>query len=179
MSWHDPELYLFLCVLAVFTALLAITYELVSRRRKPPVIPTEEKPLDGLNESGPWSKPMTGVADLALPASMPDSRQAGKQEAERFSRLCESTNDLPAKEQASRVREHFGIFGGVRPHRRNEGDAPVYLKNVRPLEGLARDRPLPNEERQKDVPPKTQAACVTISETSQEHGPCIRGRKGK
>ena len=38
MSWHDPELYLFLCVLAVFTALLAITYELVSRRRKPPVI---------------------------------------------------------------------------------------------------------------------------------------------
>ena len=48
-----------------------------------------------------------------------------KQEAERFSQLCESTNDLPPKEQASRVREHFGIFGGVRPHRRNEGDAPV------------------------------------------------------
>ena len=35
--------------------------------------------------------------------------------------------------------EHFGIFGGVRPHRRNEGDAPVYLKNVRPLGGLLRN----------------------------------------
>ena len=62
-----------------------------------------------------------------------------KQEAEQFSQLCESTNDLPPKEQASRVREHFGIFGGVRPHRRNEGDAPVYLKNVRPLGGLLRN----------------------------------------
>ena len=39
MSWHDPELYLFLCLLAGFAAaLLAITYELFSRRRKPPVI---------------------------------------------------------------------------------------------------------------------------------------------
>ena len=72
MSWHDPELYLFLCVLAGLAALLAITYELVSRRRKPPVILTKAMPPDGLNESGPWSKPMTAVADLALPASMPD-----------------------------------------------------------------------------------------------------------
>ena len=37
MNWHDPELYLFLCALACLAALLAITYELVSRRRKPPV----------------------------------------------------------------------------------------------------------------------------------------------
>ena len=56
MSWHDPELYLFLCVLAVLAAVLAIAYELVSRRRKPPVIPTEEMPLDGL------------VADPPLPS---------------------------------------------------------------------------------------------------------------
>ena len=43
----------------------------------------------------------------------------------------------------------------------------MYLKNVRPLEGLVRDPPLP-EERQaagncegiKDVPPKTQASRV-------------------
>ena len=115
MSWHDPELYLFLCVLAVLAAVLAIAYELFSRRRKPAVILMKAMPpLDGLNESGPWSKPMTAVADLALPASMPDSRQAGKQEAERFSRLCESTN-LSPKELASRERKHFGIFGGVRP----------------------------------------------------------------
>ena len=95
MNWHDPELYFFLCALAGFAALMAINYEIVSRRRKPPVILMQAMPLE--------------------PVSVPDSRQAGKQEAERFSQLCESTNDLPAKEQASRVREHFGIFGGVRP----------------------------------------------------------------
>ena len=107
MSWHDPDLYFFLCVLTGLAALLAIIYEF--RRRKWPVHLKNAPPLDGLNESGLWSKPMTGVADLALSASMPNSGQAGKQEAEQFSQLCESTNDLPPKEQASRVREHFGI----------------------------------------------------------------------
>jgi hypothetical protein len=34
-----------------------------------------------------------------------------------FSQLCESVKDAPPKEQASRVREHFGIFGGARPRR--------------------------------------------------------------
>ncbi len=29
--------------------------------------------------------------------------------------LCESTKDLPPKEQASRLREYFGIVGGARP----------------------------------------------------------------
>ena len=95
MSWHHPDLYLFLCLLAGLAALLAIAYEIFSRRRKPPVILMKAMPLE--------------------PASVPDSRQADKREAERFSQLCESTNDLPPKEQASRVREHFGIFGGVRP----------------------------------------------------------------
>jgi hypothetical protein len=32
-----------------------------------------------------------------------------------FSRLCESVKDLPPKEQASRLREYFGIVGGARP----------------------------------------------------------------
>ena len=115
MNWHDPELYLFLCVLAVLAAVLAIAYELFRRRRKPPVILMKAMPVMAeIHESGPWSKPMTGAADLAL-ASMPDSRQTGKQEAEQFSRLCESTKDLPPKEHARRAREHFGIFGGVRP----------------------------------------------------------------
>jgi hypothetical protein len=43
------------------------------------------------------------------------SRQAGKQAAERFQRLCENIRDVPPKEQASRVREYFGIVGGARP----------------------------------------------------------------
>ena len=93
MNWHHPELYFFLSLLAGIAALLAITYELVSRRRKPPVILTKAMPLK--------------------PASVPDFREAGKQEAEQFS--CESTTDLPPKEHARRAREHFGIFGGVRP----------------------------------------------------------------
>ena len=38
------------------------------------------------------------------------SRQAGKQAAKRFSRLCESVEDLPPKEQASRLREHFEVW---------------------------------------------------------------------
>jgi hypothetical protein len=95
MNWHDPELYIFLGLLAGLAALLAITYEIFRRRRKPPAIPMKVMPPE--------------------PASMPDSRQTGKQEAEQFSRLCESTEDLPPKELAKRERDHFGIFGGVRP----------------------------------------------------------------
>jgi hypothetical protein len=37
------------------------------------------------------------------------------QAAEQFSQLCESMKDAPPEEQASRVREHFGVFGGARP----------------------------------------------------------------
>jgi hypothetical protein len=104
MNWHDPDLYLFLCKLAALAALLAIAYELVRRRRKPPVT-----------------------------ASMPDSRQAGEQEAEqelaRRAALLERFRTVPARD------------------RRND-DSPVHLKNVRPLGGLTRDPPLPSEEGQ-------------------------------
>jgi hypothetical protein len=69
MNWHHPDLYFFLSLLTGLAALLAITYEIFSRRRKPPVILMKAMPPpDGLNESGPWSKPMIAVADLALPA---------------------------------------------------------------------------------------------------------------
>ena len=67
-NWHHPDLYFFLSLLTGLAALLAITYEIFSHRRKPPVILMKAMPPpDGLNESGPWSKPMTAVADLALP----------------------------------------------------------------------------------------------------------------
>ena len=124
MNWHHPYLLSFLSslaglsMLAGIVALLAIIDECVQRfrRRKPPAIPMEIMlPLDGLNESGPWSKPMTAVADLAVPASTPDSYEARKQAAERFNRLCEGIKDVPPKELAKRERDHFGIFGGVRP----------------------------------------------------------------
>jgi hypothetical protein len=35
-----------------------------------------------------------------------------------FRRLCESIKDLPPKEQASRLREYFGIVEGARPAKR-------------------------------------------------------------
>ena len=74
MSWHNPALYLFLGLLTGLAALLAITYEIFRRRRKPPAIPMKVMlPLDGLNESGPWSKPMTAVDDLALPAYLKEA----------------------------------------------------------------------------------------------------------
>ena len=97
MSWHHPDLYFFLCLLAGLAAVLAITYECIQkfRRRKPPVV----LPLDGLQRDRP-------------------ARSTEERASERpsdFSRLSESVKDLPPKEQASRVREHFGMFGGARP----------------------------------------------------------------
>ena len=124
MNWHHPDLYLFLCKLAGLAALLTIAYALVSRRRKPPVT-----------------------------ASMPDSRQAGEQEAE---------------QELARRAALLRRFQNVHARDRRNDDSPVYLKNVRPLEGLVRDPPLPSEEGQaagncegiKDVPPETQASPV-------------------
>ena len=54
MNWHDPELYFFLCALAGFATLMAINYEIVSRRRKPPVIlmPLEPVSVPELPPSG-------------------------------------------------------------------------------------------------------------------------------
>ena len=77
MNWHQPDLYLFLCKLAGLAALLAIAYELVRRRRKPPVIQSR------------WT-------DARL-------RQAGEQEAEqelaRRAALLRSFLNVPARDR--------------------------------------------------------------------------------
>jgi hypothetical protein len=103
MSWHHPDLYFVLCLLAVLTgltALLAIIYECIQkvRRRKPRVVLKKAKPLDGLQRDRP---------------ARPTEGRASKRPSD-FSQLCESVTPLPPKEQAGRVREHFGIFGGAR-----------------------------------------------------------------
>jgi hypothetical protein len=97
MSWHHPDLYFFLCLLAGLAAFLAIIYECIQRfcRRKPPVV----LPLDGLQRD--------------RPARPTEVERASKRPSD-FGRLSESVKDLPPKEQASRVREYFEIFGGVR-----------------------------------------------------------------
>ena len=96
MSWHHPDLYFFLCLLAGLAAFLAIIHECIRRR---PVYLKKAKPLDGLQRDRP-ARPTEGRA-----SERPSD----------FSRLSESVKDLPPKEQASRVREHFGILGGARP----------------------------------------------------------------
>jgi hypothetical protein len=50
MSWHNPDLYFFLCLLAGFGALLAIIYECIHRFRRRP---KKVKPLDGLLRDRP------------------------------------------------------------------------------------------------------------------------------
>jgi hypothetical protein len=81
----------FLCLLTGLATFLAITYECIPKFRR--------KPLSTVKAVNPSSPP----------------KHAPSQAAERFSRLCESVKDLPPKEQASRVRDYFGILGGARP----------------------------------------------------------------
>jgi hypothetical protein len=111
MSWHHPDLYFVLCLLAVLTgltALLAIIYECIQkfRRRKPPVVLKKAKPLDGLQRDRP---------------ARPTEERVSNRPSD-FGRLSESVKDLPPKEQASRVRQHFGILGGARPRRLTPGE---------------------------------------------------------
>jgi len=112
MNWHQ------LFLLAGLSAFLAIIYECIlkSRRRKAPLF----LPLEGLLRE----RPDLPNPNPVRPGPGPEERlrelqrrfravEASKRPSD-FSRLCESTN-LPPKEQASRLREHFGILGGARP----------------------------------------------------------------
>ena len=97
MSWHHPDLYFFLCLLAGSRGVPGYHYGCIQKfcRPKPPVV----LPLDGLQRDRP---------------ARPTEERASKPPSD-FSRLCESVTPLPPKEEASRAREHFGIFGGARP----------------------------------------------------------------
>ena len=131
MSWHHPDLYFFFCLAASLAAFLApsiIDDELLARRRKPPVVEPKrstvtEKAVDPPSPPqyvDPPSPPkyLKNVRPLeGLQRDRP-ARPTGGRASERpsdFSRLSESVKDLPPKEQASRVRKHFGILGGARP----------------------------------------------------------------
>jgi hypothetical protein len=110
MSWHHPELYFFFFLLAGLATFLAIIYECIQKfRRKPPVVEPPKHPPSAPNYLEN-AKPLDG-----LQRDRPRPTEAGKQATEQFSRLCENVEDLPPKDQASRVHDHFGIFGGARP----------------------------------------------------------------
>ena len=123
MSWHHPDLYFSLCLLTGLAALLAIIYEFCRRKRR--VYLKKEKPLDGLQRDRPRPTALSlqrrftsgEVQRLEHHSHVMDEDESSRQASatEQFNRLCESSEDLPPKEQASRVREHFGIFGGARP----------------------------------------------------------------
>jgi hypothetical protein len=61
------------------------------------------------------------VRSLSMPredkkANSLDERDRPQPHAtDQFSQLCESIKDAPPEEQASRLRQHFGVFGGARP----------------------------------------------------------------
>jgi hypothetical protein len=94
MSWHHPDLYLFLWLLTGLATCLAIVYECIQKfRRKPPVV----MPLGGLQRDR---------------RARPTEERASKRPSD-FSRLCASIKDLPPKEQANRMRDYFGILGGA------------------------------------------------------------------
>ena len=131
MSWHHPDLYFFLCLLQVSRRSwhqACIHDELFARRRKPPVVEprrstVNEKAVDPPSPPqyvDPPSPPkyLKNVRPLdGLQRDRPARPTEGRasERPSDFSRLSESVKDLPPKEQASRVREHFGILGGARP----------------------------------------------------------------
>jgi len=95
MSWHHPDLYFFLFLLAGLAAFLIYKCIQKFRRREPLLVLL----LD----------------ELQLDRPARPTKQRVSERPSDFRRLAKSVEDLPPKEQASRVREHFGIFGGVRP----------------------------------------------------------------
>jgi hypothetical protein len=136
ISWHDPDLYYFLTLLAGIAALLASLYEFSRPGRAKPqdvVDQPQVKPLpravpapsgratDAIARDGQSVPAGALLRDRSRPTEEKhvmeeideSSRQAGERAA--FSRLCESIKDLPPKEQVSRVHEYFGIFGGAPP----------------------------------------------------------------
>jgi hypothetical protein len=123
MTWHYPDLYFFLFLLAGLATFLAIFYECIQKfRRKPAVVEpsrSTEKAVDPpsppKHPPSPPKKYLENAKPLdGLQRDRPRPTDTGKQAAERFGRLCESIEDLPPKEQTSRVREYFGIVGGAK-----------------------------------------------------------------
>ena len=127
ISWHDPELYYFLTLLAGIAALLASLYEPGRLRRAKPQDAVDQQQVKPLPHAVPLDRgqqdvgPAAAQRDRSLPTEekhvMDKIDESSRQTDERaaFSRLCESIKDLPPEEQVSRVHEYFGIFGGAPP----------------------------------------------------------------
>jgi hypothetical protein len=126
MSWHHPDEFFFLCLAGSLAAFLAPSIideltttvdELFGRRRKPPVVKLTRSTVNEKAVDPPL--PPKYVDPPSPPKYLKKARPLDglqrDRSLEQFSRLCESVTPLPPKEQASRVREHFGIVGGACP----------------------------------------------------------------
>jgi hypothetical protein len=115
-----PEGYEWFVALVVLVGLYLAVRSFM-RSRKKAVYLKKAKPLDGLLRA----RPDLPNPNPVRPGPGPEERLRELQRRFRavgaskrpsdFSQLCESVKDAPPKEQASRVHEHFGLFGGARP----------------------------------------------------------------
>jgi hypothetical protein len=127
ISWHDPELYYFLTLLAGIAALLAVIYEFPRRKRN------RAKPLDVVGcqvkslpraVPAPSSRATDAIArdgksvpgaqrDRSLPTEEKHVREkideSPRPAGEQFSRLCENVKDLSPKEQARRMKAEVPV----------------------------------------------------------------------
>jgi len=114
-----PEGYEWFVALVVLVGLYFAVLNFM-RSREEAVYLKKAKPLDGLLRERPDLpnpnpvRPGPGPQERLRELQRRFRAGASKRPSD-FSRLCESTKDLPPKEQASRLREHFGIVGGARP----------------------------------------------------------------
>jgi hypothetical protein len=131
MTWQNPDLYLFLGLLAGCAAFLAIIYEFIqkSRRRKPPVFEPRRSTVTEKAVAPPSPpkhaaapSPPKAVDPPSPPKHSPPPKPAAAPSP--FDQLCESIKDLPPKEQARRMDQHFGVFGGARPTKPPFGPPP-------------------------------------------------------
>ena len=125
-----PEGYEWFVALVVLVGLYFAVLNFM-RSREEAVYLKKAKPLDGLlrerrdlpdpNPIHPGPGPQERLHNLQRCFRAVSERQyvdppsPPKHPPSPFSRLCESMKDAPPKEQASRVREYFGIVGGARP----------------------------------------------------------------
>src|SRR5262245_56419262 len=126
MIWPYYDAF-FLCLVGSFVAFVVPSIidevtssiqELFGRRRKPPpVIEPATKSVEAVDPPSPWKRvdPPSPLKYLKKARPLDGLQRDRPQAAEQFSRLCDDTTGLPPEEQASRLREHFGVLGGARP----------------------------------------------------------------
>jgi hypothetical protein len=147
MSWHDPGLYFFLCLLTGFATFLAIIYECIKKfGRKPPLVLKKAKPLDGLQRDRPArteeraSKRPSGSVSFARASRT--SRRRNKQAG------CVNISES-SEERAPHSAEVKGL-GAVRrnllsrtcAHKITTGGSDLINVRFAPLCGLKSDMPL-------------------------------------